>query len=850
MLTVILSLLVLTATSQRRTRDVYVDKEGVMRWGDTKKEVYGFGVNYTVPFAHAYRAAKKLGVDLEKAIENDVYHFARLGFDAYRVHVWDTEISDSLGNLLENDHLRLFDFMLAKMKERQMKIFITPIAFWGNGYPESDEKTPGFSSKYGKDASLTNPSAIKAQENYLYQFLNHVNPYTKIAYKDDPDVVGFEVSNEPHHRGTPEEVVSYINKMVSSMKKTGCKKPILYNISHSIHLSKAYFQADIDGGTFQWYPTGLGAAHELRGNFLPNVDRYPIPFANEPGFRGGAKIVYEFDAADVGRSYIYPVMARSFRTAGIQWATHFAYDPTYLAYANTEYNTHFMNLPFAPGKALSLKIASEVFHNVPRYKDFGRFPGNTRFADFRVSYEEDLAEMVTPKKFIYTNHTQTVPPSVQTLEEIAGVGSSGVVKYEGKGAYFLDKLEDGVWRLEVMPDAIWVDNLFGRNSLDRTVAVVNYRTWPMRISIPGLGNGFTVNAISGEGVNARAEGSTISVKPGVYILSREGVTTRFKPSDKFRNIRIDEYFAPPGNLKQPYLLHAPYPEVTAGKPLRLEAKIITKEQVDSVVLHVAVGWTNRRIEMRHTKGYSYTANLPSEFLKEGYLNYYITTYHEGQAQTWPSAVNKSPQEWDFSGESFRSRVVVGESPLYIFNAVSDHDQLSREWRRGTKLIPADAPNDAVLRLEIPQLKIRDDENLNGPVVSDYSMRYNFAPALRGRKADLGGFSKIVLKGKAVGRDVPVQIALIDSAANTYGKVVVLTTAEDRYEVALDELAPVKMVILPRPYPTFLPYFFDPATVPGTKFNIQAVETLQISIGPGINDASGEVVFELQSVYLE
>lgn len=134
----------------------------------------------------------------------DVYHFARRGFDAYRVHVWDTEISDSVGNLLQNEHLDLFDYMLAKMKARGINSILTPIAYWGNGFPEPNEHTPGFSRKYGKDACLTNEDAIKAQENYLYQFLNHVNPYTGLAYKDDPSIIAFEISNEPHHREAPE----------------------------------------------------------------------------------------------------------------------------------------------------------------------------------------------------------------------------------------------------------------------------------------------------------------------------------------------------------------------------------------------------------------------------------------------------------------------------------------------------------------------------------------------------------------------------------------------------------------------------------------------------------------------
>src|SRR6185369_17761420 len=93
---------------------IYIDKNGVMRWKNNDNEASFFGVNYTTPFAYAYRAHKALNVDLEKAIQQDVYHMARIGLDAFRVHVWDNEISDVSGNLLENDHLRLFDFLLAE----------------------------------------------------------------------------------------------------------------------------------------------------------------------------------------------------------------------------------------------------------------------------------------------------------------------------------------------------------------------------------------------------------------------------------------------------------------------------------------------------------------------------------------------------------------------------------------------------------------------------------------------------------------------------------------------------------------------------------------------------------------
>jgi hypothetical protein len=69
-----------------------------------------------------------------------------------------------------------------------------------------------------------------------------VNPHTGVAYKDEPNIIAFEISNEPHHKGTPEEVTNFVQRMVTSMRSTGTKKPIFYNVSHSTHLMEAYFE--------------------------------------------------------------------------------------------------------------------------------------------------------------------------------------------------------------------------------------------------------------------------------------------------------------------------------------------------------------------------------------------------------------------------------------------------------------------------------------------------------------------------------------------------------------------------------------------------------------------------------
>ena len=96
---------------------IYIDGNGVMRWSDTRREASFFGVNYTLPFAHAYRAIGYLGLDRKAAIDKDVYHISRLGLNAYRIHLWDVELTDGQGNLLENEHLDLMDYLIAKLKE-------------------------------------------------------------------------------------------------------------------------------------------------------------------------------------------------------------------------------------------------------------------------------------------------------------------------------------------------------------------------------------------------------------------------------------------------------------------------------------------------------------------------------------------------------------------------------------------------------------------------------------------------------------------------------------------------------------------------------------------------------------
>src|SRR6185436_19052721 len=115
-------------------------------------------------------------------------------------------------------------------------------------------------------------------------------------------------------------------------------------------------------------------------------------------------------------------------------------------------------------------------------------------------------------------------PHPDRLRRVAGYGSSPVVAYDGEGIYFVDKLRDGVWRLEVYADAVPVRDPFEMPSPDKIVTRAIARAWPMQLELPDLGDSFTAARLAGAGAHATqtASAGRITVTPGVYLLSARG----------------------------------------------------------------------------------------------------------------------------------------------------------------------------------------------------------------------------------------------------------------------------------------------------------------------------------------
>ena len=805
-----LSFLTTIPSVAQEKQSVYIDNKGVMRWTNNRREASFFGVNYTLPFAHAYRAVGYLNKDRKAAIDKDVYHFARLGFNAYRIHIWDVEISDRQGNLLENDHLDLLDYLIGKLKERNIKIVLTAMTNFGNGYPERNIPTDGFSYQYDKCEIHRNPEAIRAQENYIAQLVKHVNTYTGKAYMNDPDIVGFEINNEPCHSGTQQQTKDYITGMLAALKKAGNRKPVFYNVSHNMQQTEVFYSSDIQGTTFQWYPIGLVAGHTRHGNFLPYVDNYYIPFTQVKGFENKTKLVYEYDPADIMYSYMHPAMVRSFRAAGFQWITQFAYDPMDIARYNTEYQTHFLNLAYTPQKAISMKIAAEAAYTLPGNQSFGKYPNDTVFGNFRVSYLQDLSELNSPEKFYYSNNTNTQPKNPDQLQSIVGVGDSPVIQYEGTGAYFLDRLEDGLWRLEIMPDAVQISDPFAKPSLKKEVVAILWGNWDMTISLPQLKNNFTVTGIN-EGNTYKTEtvnGTIPAIGPGVYLLQRKDFTptAAWNAETKWRNIRLNEYVAPPAHAGRFIAVHQAAKVVETGKPLELEAQIVGPSRPDSVIVYTdrISFWNDKNpyFKMERTHGYTYRAVIPAEQIHEPKFRYTMVVCHDDKRFTYPAGVEGSPLDWDYvSSEYWESQVVDPASRIDLFAATDEPNGL--EW----------------YRTDSGRIFLRKDIRQN------IETRVNRPEQCK----------EIRIAAKTLPDTLTV--GFITNTGYTYSASVV--PVQGIVRIPISELKQTATALLPNPYPVFMKKYFEPETP--IPFRVEAIEKIELSF-------TGKI--EIENIWME
>lgn len=357
----------------------------------------------------------------------------------------------------------------------------------------------------------------------------------------------------------------------------------------------------------------------------------------------------------------------------------------------------------------------------------------------------------------------------------------------------------------------------------------------MEINLDDLGGAFAIKPLNdGNEHQPEVSAGKFMIRPGVYLLTKTGIKTGWDARDTWGNIKLHEFYAPATTVDKTYLVHQKANVAFAGEPFSIEAQVISPGPDITVQVQVTSGRNWKLIDMERKNGSTYTALIPQDQMSKGFLTYYILVKSKDKVETFPAGKPGLPYHWDFYDRNpYTVRVIEKNQPMYLFHAQEDWAGLSfTRWSRDSKLVPTDEYNESEFQIRINALFRQDEENLNGPVIHDYSARYYVNEKINHLRGYLSGKKTLVIKSRSLDAEPkPVQVALITKDGKAYGKVIVFGTAMQEIEIPLSELAPVKLVTMPRPYPTFLPYYFFNKT--DSPLNIEDIEGIQISVGPGL-----------------
>lgn len=124
------------------------------------------------------------------------------------------------------------------------------------------------------------------------------------------------------------------------------------------------------------------------------------------------------------------------------------------------------------------------------------------------------------------------------------------------------------------------------------------------------------------------------------------------------------------------------------------------------------------------------------------------------------------------------------------------------------------------------------------------LQYFCGQKTAGRPAELTDFHKLVLHARTdQAAPVRVRVALITTTGAAWVATVDVKSSWQPVEIPLSSLQPSAALLLPRPYPGFLPLWFQVAQ-PGS-FELRQVEKIEISLGADYPPAALSQAYSLE-----
>jgi hypothetical protein len=478
-------------------------KDGVIYFEDGR-EVTLWGVNFQSCMSWEHNRIRSVSgqhrnFDLEsyeKMVLEGFDEIQKMGCDLIRVHLSPADYTDNDGNITENPWTHMLDMTMAECRKRGIYVNLSLLNHLG----QHNKKSPFAIHKEKKWKWMITKDGREHGERFVRQLMERQNPLdARSMYRKNPAWIVAEIMNEPHFpvkmgedagvdaiyrdwlqdngRKVTESsfrafakvsYLNYMNRMKRVIEDAGFMGVVCWNLLWSQgpkHMSWAPFEAFSESNlglcSFSTYP-GQHESSKMKPAEVAQVNQlgYLLKsyhkedwqgWLREPGYRGKARIVYEYESWHTQSAHLYPLMAKYFKAQGAQMATMWTYTFSDSAPYFSPERSHFLNLISTPKKAASFVVAGEVFRSEKRLEPLS-FKSDVMDsnAHYAASYKSDTSYYSDEDSLYHAGNISASELKSRSPKRIAGYGTSPWLDSERRGMYFLERTPK-LWSLELMP---------------------------------------------------------------------------------------------------------------------------------------------------------------------------------------------------------------------------------------------------------------------------------------------------------------------------------------------------------------------------------------------------------------
>ncbi len=561
-------------------------KDGTLYFEDGTEAVL-WGVNFQPSLSWEYNRMAYHGLhqpfDMTKykaMIDEGFDEIQQMDCNLIRIHIATSDITDAEGKLIENQWLDSLDYVLACAEQRGIYVYLSFLNNIGAG-----ESSGSFVSRNAmrKADWMVDPDFMVRAESYIRQLLNRSNPYSEgRIYKSSPALAMVEPINEPAYfkhqniseftkcnavyqtwlgknakRDTEtsflkfryENTKLYINRMVDLFRDENVAAPMAWSLEWPqaiVWTGEDVFQAAADSEaeliSVCLYP-GQSMSNNKSGeqlkavgeaNYLPYLQQtHDDPnyhgWLLEERFKNKARVVYEFETYYNQTSYLYPAMAKLFRSLGIQGAAMW----TYILPGQAEYTAaaHHLNLKTTPNKAAAFMAAGQVMRSEPRFKPYETSSAtDDYFKHTALCYQHGCSAFADDETLIYS---ESLPSEFdrhllkgrRDFRRLVGRGTSPLASYGGTGLYFIDSVGEDAVQIQILPDAEFVVPHYSHHKKgEKAVRLSTDRSHVFELKLPGYSEGSEkILTVAGQPVHVQRKQGVIrfDAKPGeTYLIKK------------------------------------------------------------------------------------------------------------------------------------------------------------------------------------------------------------------------------------------------------------------------------------------------------------------------------------------